>query len=108
MAVKPNLRIPKTVKTGEVFAVKSMLKHPMQNGRRKDPDTGELIPRFIINKLTCTYNDRMAFTANLHTSMSSNPYFIFYLKGTDSGVVKLTWTDDNGESISAEHNITVQ
>jgi len=108
MAKKPNLRIPDTVKKGEIFPVKSMIKHPMQNGRRKDPDTGKIIPRLIINKLTCTYNNRMAFTANLHTSMSENPYFIFYLKATDSGVVKLTWTDDNGESITAERSITVQ
>lgn len=108
MAAKPNIRIPDTVTKGEIFSVKSMIKHEMQNGRRKDPDTGEIIPRFIINKLTCSYNGRMAFTANLQASMSSNPYFIFYLKGKDSGVIKLTWTDDNNESISAEHTITVQ
>jgi len=108
MAAKPNVRIPDKVKKGEIFAVKSMMKHPMQNGRRKDPETGKVIPRRIINKLTCTYNDRMAFTANLHTSMSANPYFIFYLKGTESGVLKLTWNDDNGETITAEHNLTVQ
>ena len=105
---KPKLRIPKTVKKDEVFSVKAMVKHPMHNGRRKDKITGKVIPRFIINKFICKYNGRQIFAADLYTSMSENPYFSFYLKGNESGVLTFTWIDDNGKSITADHNITVQ
>jgi len=105
---KPRLRIPKTVKKDEIFPVKAMVHHPMHNGRRKDKITGRIIPRFIINKFICEYNGRRVFVADLYTSMSENPYFSFYLKGKESGAITFTWTDDNGESITASHTITVQ
>ena len=105
---KPKVSMPKAVKKGEVFSVKVMAKHPMENGRRKDKVSGEKIPRMIINKFVCAYNERQAFVANMHTSVSANPYFLFYLRGEESGEIKFTWTDDLGESVTVSRNLTVQ
>jgi len=108
MSTEPKIRIPEQVKKGEIFPVKAMIKHSMQNGRRLDKETGEIIPRLIINKFICKYNGREAFAVDLHTSMSANPYFSFFLKGAQSGKITFEWVDDNGESISASRNINVQ
>ena len=105
---KPRVSMPKTVKKDQVFPVKVMVKHPMENGRRKDKVSGEIIPRMIINKFVCAYNERQAFVADMHTSVSANPYFLFYLKGKESGEIKFTWSDDLGESVTVSRNLIVQ
>lgn len=108
MPMKPKVRVPKSVKKGEVFEIKAMVKHPMENGRRKDKKTGKTIPRMIINKMVCSYNGKQVFAIDLNTAVSANPYFSFFLKGTESGEITLTWTDDSGESATTKHKITVK
>jgi len=105
---KPRISIPKTVTKDQIFPVKVMVKHPMENGRRKDKVTNEVVPRMIINKFVCSYNERQAFVADLHPSVSANPYISFFLKAKDSGEIKFTWTDDLGESATESRKITVQ
>jgi hypothetical protein len=51
----------------------------METGVRHD-DRGNVIPRKIINKFSCRYNDAVVFSVDLHEAVAANPYVEFYLR----------------------------
>lgn len=104
---KARVKVPSKVKKGEAFEVKALIKHKMETGQRKDKKTKKLIPRMIINKFTCNYGGKEVFSSTWHPAVSANPYISFYLRATESGPVKLTWTDDNGKTVEKTANVTV-
>ena len=53
------LKVPETAQKGEIIVINCLAEHVMQTGRRRDPDTGELIPRFLIERLECHYNGNL-------------------------------------------------
>jgi len=108
LKAKPRVRINSEATKGEVIPVKVMIKHPMENGRRRDKTSGKLLPRMIINKFVCSYNGRDAFIADMNPSVSSNPYFVFFLRAKESGEVKFTFTEDSGESVSVSKKLVVK
>ena len=106
--IKPRVRVPKKVKKGEVFEVKTLVTHPMETGLRSDKKTGLKIPREIINKFYATYNGKEVMKAIWHPSMSSNPYSAFYVVAKESGPMVFTWTDDNAETYTKEVMVNVE
>ncbi|MSP47938.1 MAG: thiosulfate oxidation carrier complex protein SoxZ [Alphaproteobacteria bacterium] len=104
--VKPRIRIPAQVKPGEVFEVKALVTHDMESGQRRDA-AGALVPRRIINRLTCAYNGRPVFDAALEPAVAANPYVAFFLKATESGFLDFAWTDDDGTVYRARQAIKV-
>ena len=97
---KARVKIPKKVKAGEPFLVKALVSHKMESGQRKDKKTGETIPRFIINKFVATLDGEVVFQSDWHPAVSANPYVSFYASADKDGELELTWTDDDGETIS--------
>jgi sulfur-oxidizing protein SoxZ len=108
MAKKPRVKVPGSVKKGEVFQIKTLMPHKMETGRRKDKKTGEVIPRKIINKFECVYNGQTVFSADIHPAISANPYIAFYCKGMESGDIEFRWTEDGGKVTTLKRSITVQ
>ena len=106
--IKPRIRVPKKVKKGEVFEVKTLVEHSMETGNRKEKKTGEKIPRDIIKKFTVTYNGEEVMKAIWHPAMSANPYSAFYLVAEKSGPLIFSWTDDNLETYTKEVMINVE
>ena len=106
--IKPRVRVPKKVKKGEVFEVKTLVEHSMETGNRKEKKTGEKIPRDIIKKFSATYNGKEVMKAIWHPAMSANPYSAFYLVAETSGPLIFSWTDDNSESYTKEVMINVE
>jgi len=104
---EPRVKVPKSVKKGEVFQVKTLISHKMETGLRKDKKTGNKIPRKIINKFVCTYNGKEVFVSDWHPAIAANPYIAFYVKATESGKLDLKWTDDDGKTITKSADITV-
>ena len=102
--IKPRVRIPKKLKRGEVFLVKTLVTHRMESGQRPNKKTGEKYPRDIINNFNATYNGKEVLNANWHPGISANPYTSFYLVAEESGPLILKWTDDKG----AVHEKTVK
>ena len=47
------------------------------------------------------------FSADWHPAISANPYMAFFMKAEESGTLELSWTDDNGETVSITRDITV-
>jgi len=76
--------VPSVAAKGETFQVKALISHQMETGLRRDPK-GDVIPRTIINKFACRYNDIVVFGVDLHEAMAANPYIEFYLRATESG-----------------------
>lgn len=93
--VKPRVKVPKSAKPGEVITIKCLITHPMESGQRKDKD-GNVIPRSIINRLTCDLNGQNVIDVTLEAAISTNPYFEFTAKVDAAGDFQFTWYDDDG------------
>jgi sulfur-oxidizing protein SoxZ len=104
---KPRVKVPKTASKDEIITIKTLISHKMESGQRKDKD-GNVIPRSIINKFTCTFNDQVVFATDIEPAVSANPYFEFSVKVPESGTFKFTWLDDDGSVYETEKSITVQ
>ncbi len=99
------IKIRAKEKNGTV-TVKSLLKHPMETGNRKDKKTGKKIPAHYITEVTCEVNGKTVMTAYLGPGVSKDPYMSFDVKGAKKGeTVKLSWVDNKGESASGEATI---
>jgi len=89
--------------SGDVAEVKSLVLHPMETGARKDPDTGELVPRHHITQLTFTHDGDVVMVANFSTAVSKNPYINFSFRGAGVGdTLRVTWVDNLGGSEELE------
>ncbi len=99
MASKVKLR--GKVKEG-VASIKCLMPHPMETGSRRAED-GSVIPAHYIETVTCELNGEQVMSAQWGPSVSKDPYFAFKIKDAKSGdVVKVTWTDNQGETASGE------
>lgn len=102
----PRVQVPAAAAKGEIFLVKALITHPMETGLRKD-DQGKVIPRKIINRFICRYDDVVVFSVDLHESVAANPYIEFYLRATDSGPLEFIWEEDGGGVSRLEHQLAV-
>ena len=93
----------KTRLKGDVAEIKSLIVHPMETGARKDPDTGELVPRHHITQLTFKKNGEAVMVAKFSTAGSRNPYVNFRFGGAKAGdVLTVSWIDNLGGSEELE------
>ena len=101
MAARALIHVPKTARKGEVIELRAMIAHRMETGYRQGVN-GEMIPRDIINRLTCTYEGEEIFSAELFPAMSANPFVSFFTVAVQSGTIAFTWVDDAGvEQVAA-------
>ena len=105
--IKPRVRVPKKLKKGDVFEVKTLVTHDMETGLRPDKATGNKLPRDIINRLSVTYNDKEVLRAVWYPAVSANPYTSFFVTAEESGPMAFTWTDDAGEAYTKTVEINV-
>lgn len=103
---RPLISVPATAKRGEIVEIKALIAHPMETGYRPGPD-GRVLPRDIIRRFVCTYNDVEIFSADLFPAMSANPFIAFTTVAVESGTLTFTWTGDNGFSQSETATMTV-
>jgi len=83
--------------------IKTLMKHPMETGFRKNSKTGKKIPAHYITEVTCEINGEKVLTAYLGPGVSKDPYMSFDVKGANKGdTVKISWVDNKGESSSGE------
>jgi sulfur-oxidizing protein SoxZ len=102
----PRVQVPSTATKGEIFQVKVLITHQMETGLRHDSE-GAGIPRKIITRFACRYNDVDVFVVDLHEAMAANPYFEFYLRATESGRLEFIWEEDGGGVFSLTHQLMV-
>ncbi len=95
MTMKPRVRVPGSVKAGEIVEIRTLVNHVMETGQRRTLD-GRVIPRNIIHTFTATFDGKEVFKADLNSGISANPYLAFHLKVQGPGQLVMTWTDDAG------------
>jgi sulfur-oxidizing protein SoxZ len=100
------VNLPESAKKGEVIEIRTLAGHPMETGFRHT-QTGQLIPRDIIRRFSCSYNGVEVFGADLHPAIAANPLIVFTTVATESGKLEFQWTGDNDFLASHTANITV-
>jgi sulfur-oxidizing protein SoxZ len=79
--------------------IRTLISHPMETGRNKDPKTGKLIPAHFIQELFVTHNGKIVVSSSLGAGVSKDPYFAFLLKGGEAGdKITVSWRDNLGNS----------
>ncbi|MGE5511815.1 MAG: thiosulfate oxidation carrier complex protein SoxZ [Bacteroidota bacterium] len=98
--------VPRQVKKGEIFEIKTLITHDMETGYRRDSE-GRPIPRDILNRLVVRYDSEEIFSADLFPGVSANPYVAFTTVATTSGEMTFAWTDDSGATYTEKVAIKV-
>jgi sulfur-oxidizing protein SoxZ len=105
--VKARVRVPETAKKGEIIEIKTLIAHRMESGQRTD-ESGEKIPRQIIKKFICTYNNEVVFEADWYPAIAANPYLAFTTVATESGELVFSWVDDDEQVYFTTAHIAVE
>lgn len=92
---KVRIRVPSTIKPGDVVRVRSLVIHPMEIVQRKDGQPIDKNYHFIY-KVIVTYNAREILQAETTQSVSENPFFSFAFKATEPGKLTITFLDTHG------------
>lgn len=102
---KVRLRVPSTIKPGEVVRVRSLIIHPMERIERDKQ--GKVIERNYnyINKVVVTYLGKTVATFETTQSVSENPFFSFTVRATDPGQLKVAFTDTTGGKFEGSADI---
>ena len=100
------INAPKAAKQGDVIEIRSAIDQPMETGCRPD-DSGRILPRDIIKKVSCRYNDELVFGAEMFSAISANPYLAFHTVATGCGTLTLTWEGDHEFSQAQTVTFTV-
>ncbi len=93
---KVRIRVPSSIKPGDVVQVRSLVIHPMERIERDKQ--GKIIPKnySYITKVIVTYLGKTVATFDTTQSVSENPFFSFTFRATDPGPLKVQFLDTTG------------
>ena len=89
------IRIPSSIKAGDVVKVRVLVIHPMEIVERKDGKPVDKNYRFV-NRVVVTYLGREIAQFETSQSISENPFFTFAFRATEPGQLKVTFLDTHG------------
>lgn len=92
---KIRIKLPQSIKKGDVIPVKALITHPMETGLRKDKD-GKPIPAYYINDVKVYYGDDMVTSMDWTIAVSADPFMTFYIKADKKAPLKIIWRDNKG------------
>jgi sulfur-oxidizing protein SoxZ len=92
---KVRIRLPASIKAGDLVRVRSLVIHPMEIVQRRDGKPVDKNYHFI-HKVLVTFNGREILEAETTQSISQNPFFSFTFKATEPGTLKITFLDTHG------------
>ena len=104
MARTMKMKIKK--KDNGIVEVLCLVNHPMETGLRKDKKTKKLIPAHHIQKMIFDVNGKTAADVSLAGSISKNPLIGVHVKANPGDTVKVSWSDNKGETGSAEKKVS--
>jgi sulfur-oxidizing protein SoxZ len=102
---KVRIRIPSSIKAGDVIRVRTLVIHPMERIERDAQ--GRIIPKKYqyINRVVATYLGKPVVALDTTQSVSENPSFTFMLRATDPGPLKITFHDTHGTTYEGTADI---
>ena len=106
MSDRARAKVPERAVAGETIELRTLLRHRMESGERLD-ETGERVPRLIVNRFVAAFDGEPFFVAELHPGIAENPWLVFSHRPPRSGTYALEWTDDAGERFALERSIEV-
>jgi len=82
-------------RNGDVADVKMLIFHPMETGYRKNPVTGEIVPKHFIKTLQAMHNGSTVLKVEWSRSVSRNPFLHFRVNGAKAGdKITVAWQDN--------------
>jgi sulfur-oxidizing protein SoxZ len=89
------IRIPSSIRQGDVVKVRVLVIHPMEIVQRKD---GKPVDKnyYFINRVLVTYAGKELAQFETTQSISENPFFSFAFKAVEPGPLKVTFLDTHG------------
>ncbi len=100
------ISVPSTARRGDVIEVRALIAHPMETGFRADAE-GQRVPRDILRRFSCHYNDELVISAELFPAIAANPYLAFPFVATESGRLTFSWEGDSGFAQTETAKISV-
>lgn len=101
------IAIPKLVKQGDIFEIKTLVSHPMHTGFQID-NRGQFIPRNIIERFECRFDDEIIFAADFFPSVAANPFLSFHMKAQKSGDLVFLWREQNNQITKVVKKLNVK
>jgi sulfur-oxidizing protein SoxZ len=89
------IRVPSSIKPGDIVKVRVLVIHPMEIVQRKDGKPVDMNYHFI-NRVVVTYLDREIAQFETTQSISENPFFTFSVRATEPGPLRVTFLDTHG------------
>jgi sulfur-oxidizing protein SoxZ len=98
--------MPTTAKRGDIIEIRTLIAHPMETGYRPGAD-GAILPRNLIRRFSCRYDEVLVFSAELFPAVAANPFISFFTVATASGTLRFSWEGDNGFAQTESVSLTV-
>lgn len=89
------IRVPSSIKSGDVVRVRALVIHPMEIVQRRDGKPVDKNYHFI-HRVIVAYNGREILEMETTQSVSENPFFTFAFRATEPGTLKITFLDTHG------------
>ena len=89
------MRIPASIKAGDIVKVRVLVIHPMEIVQRKDGKPVDKNYHFI-NRVVVSYLDKEIAQFETTQSISENPFFTFAFKATEPGPLRVSFLDTHG------------
>jgi sulfur-oxidizing protein SoxZ len=89
------IRIPSSIKQGDVVKVRVLVIHPMEIVQRRDGKPVDKNYQFI-NRVVVTYAGKEIAQFETTQSVSENPFFSFAFKAMEPGLLTVTFLDTHG------------
>lgn len=80
--------------------VKSVIRHPMETGKRRIKKTGKKVAAHFIREILVSRNRKLVMEGFWGKSISRNPYLSFQLPGRKGDIITISWLDNRGNSDS--------
>ena len=93
-----SIRLPSTIRQGEVIRVRTLVIHPMDLVQRDKQ--GKIIARNynFIHTMTVSYNGKEVLRSEMTQAVSQNPNFTFPLKIERAGKLTVAFSDTTGKT----------
>jgi len=89
------IRIPPSIKPGDIVKVRVLVIHPMEGVQRKDGKPVDKNYHFI-NRVIVSYLDKEIGQFETTQSISENPFFTFAFKASEPGLLRVSFLDTHG------------
>jgi sulfur-oxidizing protein SoxZ len=100
-----SIRLPSTIKQGDVIRVRTLVIHPMEIVQRDKQ--GKIVPKnyYFIHSMNAAYNGKEVLRAELTQGVSQNPGLTFPLKVDRPGKLTVIFFDTAGKEYAGRAEV---